>query len=217
MRDEQGRIEVTALPNPHEKFAEYIRDRGGVQVWRNINLSNRDAGDMYTPALTETGEPTPKPHWSVAPGEVITDITRFRFCVEQREVKRLRIALRMGSQGLMIKLTDNSSAKLRKWLGVIEEKYGKSPCYHWDGWDGKDAVITIPIFEDESVAPGALVQKIHVRDGSTQAGKAEGPVLTVTDVTNHKPVDGPGQAHCVCHLSDGSWEFIWNLKTVKGV
>jgi hypothetical protein len=61
---------------------------------------------------------------------------------------------------------------------------------------------------------GDLVKarKVHPYDGSSEAGKGVGPMLTVTAIVSHKPVDGPEKRNAICMLEDGSWEFIWNLE-----
>ena len=54
-------------------FADWIANRGGVAVWRSVNLSNPGAS-WSTPALTVEGEPTPKPTWQAAntPEKIVT-------------------------------------------------------------------------------------------------------------------------------------------------
>ena len=41
-----------------------------------------------------------------------------------------------------------------------------------------------------------------------------GPVVTVVKITDHCPIDGPKSPNSLAYLSDGSWEFIWNLEEV---
>ena len=48
-------------------------------------------------------------------------------------------------------------------------------------------------------------------DGTESAGKPIGDWLDVIKIEDHGPVDGNFMPACVCHLSDGSWEFKWNL------
>jgi hypothetical protein len=140
------RIEI-CVPDQKEKFADWIANRGGVIRWQNLNLSNPDGGDMYTPVRGPDGENNQEraPHWSVGFAEIITDLSRFRFIKELREVKRLKIAVRMGSQGLSLKLTDGSTRRLRAAMGKIQDIHGTKPCYHFEE---DQAVIEVPIFED---------------------------------------------------------------------
>jgi hypothetical protein len=57
-------------------------------------------------------------------------------------------------------------------------------------------------------------QRLHIYDGTKKAGKPIGPILDVLHVTDHKPVDGPHTSKAICYLSDGTWEFTWNLKFI---
>lgn len=141
------RIEVMT-PGCREKFENWIQYRGGVQVWKNQNLSNPNAGDMFTAALTIEGQPTPCPHWSRAAGELVKEIGGFRFVKELKEVQRCRIALRMGDSGLTIKLTDASSRRVRAICAEIKARTGEDPTFSWGGDDGKDCVFKVPVWED---------------------------------------------------------------------
>lgn len=58
------------------------------------------------------------------------------------------------------------------------------------------------------------VRKKHYWDGTLIAGKPYGPVLKVTHSYPHKPIDGPSFG-IICHLSDGSWQFLHNLQIVR--
>ena len=141
-----AKIEI-GVPGCREKFAKYITERGGIKIWRNINLSNPDAGDIYTPVRDSEGNDYPKPHWSVEFSRIVTDINAFRFIKELREVKRFHVAIRRSSNGLMFKCTDASSAKLRKAMSKIQEQTGEKPCYRFD-YETQEAVIEMPVWED---------------------------------------------------------------------
>jgi hypothetical protein len=137
------------VPGTREKFEGWIRDRGGVRVWGNVDLSDPGAGYAYTPMYQDGGEvETTPPTWKHQDRvDVVTDLSRFRFVREYIEVDRFRITLRMGASGLRIKLTDGSSRRLRARLDKAQEKHG--PCYYrWDGFDGRDCVIERPVWED---------------------------------------------------------------------
>jgi hypothetical protein len=136
------KIDVLAL-GAREKFLDWIKNRGGVQVWRNLNLSNPDAGNQYTPYLNITRDVQDAPHWSVGRGELITDITRFRFVKGFKEVKRFHVGVRMGGNGLSVKVTDGGSRRIRAAL----DKYPGS-VYHFD-YEYQDAVIEVPEWEEE--------------------------------------------------------------------
>jgi hypothetical protein len=135
------------VPSVREQFEEWIRERGGVAVWENANLSNPSAGAMFTPLYTD-GKLTPQPSWqTVSTPAVVTDIARFRFVLEMREMDRLRVATRVGSQGLSLKLTDLSAKRLRKRL----DKAGDEAMYRFD-FDTQEAVIEIPLWEEEKTS-----------------------------------------------------------------
>ena len=58
---------------------------------------------------------------------------------------------------------------------------------------------------------GDKVRHVHIWDGSSYAGKPTGPVLTITEIKDHKPCDGPHKKDEIAILSDGSWSFVWNI------
>lgn len=120
-------------------IVDWLKHRGGVLVWKSINLSNPGAS-WTTPALQADGAPAVRPSWEAAnePARHITDPAEIEV-IALREVKRFRVALRRGSQGLSIKLTDASSARLRREL----EKAGDQATYQFD-YCSQEAVISVP-------------------------------------------------------------------------
>ena len=142
------KIDITA-PCVRGKFEKWIKERGGVQVWNNLNLSNPDAGQQFTPALTEDDKEYQKPTGSVAKGEVIQDIGRFRFVERMEEFKRFRVAVRRGSQGLSMKVTDGGSRRIRKECTNAREKYGDS--YYRFDYSTQEAVIEVPVWEGDNL------------------------------------------------------------------
>lgn len=137
-----ARIKVSA-PGARTQFEEWIAERGGIQVWFNVNLSDPGAGNIFTPALTaDTKVPYPAPASTVARGEVITDLSRFQFVKEWVEVKRFHVALRRSTNGLMLKCTDGSTNRINSAL----EKFPGS-AYRFD-YETQEAVIETPIYED---------------------------------------------------------------------
>lgn len=138
------RIDVT-VPGVREKFAGWVAQRGGVAVWENANLSTPDAGEQFTPAVTD-GAPTPQPHWSVKPiPEIVTDLARFRFVKSFREVGRRKIAVRVSGNGLMLKLTDASTRKVNNFQDSYKEKHGVRPFYRFED---DEAVFEVAEWED---------------------------------------------------------------------
>jgi len=143
MRDKPYAVHVS---NTREKFEKWIAERGGVAVWENANMSNPGAGNMFTPATTD-GKPTPSPHWTHPTLlEVCKSIRDFRFVKEMKEVRRLRVAVRRGAQGLSLKLTDSSTKKLHMALDKVKEETGQDAFYHFD-YDTQEAVIEVPVWE----------------------------------------------------------------------
>jgi hypothetical protein len=141
-------IEVT-VPGVRAKFEDWIKTRGGILVWENVNLSNPGAGPMFTPVRDAEGKTNCKnspPHWTHRYHETCTDIKDFKFVKEMCEVNRFRVAVRMGSQGLMVKLTDASTKKLHKALDKAKEKTGQDASYRFD-YDTQEAVIEVPLWE----------------------------------------------------------------------
>lgn len=158
---EDKRIQV-GVPGARERMETWVKERGGVQVWNNINLSNPGAEEQFTPAFDNhityymegvlitidgiLGEPTRAPSWSVARGELITDLSRFRFVKRWEEVARFHVAIRRGSQGLSLKCTDASSARIWKSTAYWTKRRGVPASYHFD-YDTQEAVIEVPEFE----------------------------------------------------------------------
>lgn len=60
---------------------------------------------------------------------------------------------------------------------------------------------------------GDQVRRLHYYDGSDNAGKVIGPILTVIAILDQPKTDGPSERQCIAALSDGKWEFVWNLAT----
>lgn len=146
-------------PGCREKFECWIATRGGVKAWRNIDLSNCGAGPIFTPAMQEVEVPLehgglnmipyPKPSWRVDNGEVVMDITRFRFVKGFKELKRIRVALKRSS-GLNFCLTDGSQRKLDHALEKAREKYD-DVVYRKDGGlfsEERYIVVEAPEWED---------------------------------------------------------------------
>lgn len=121
------------------KMLDWIRTRGGVAVWTSLDLS--DPGfSMSTPALTTEGQPYAKPHWKLAnaPAQVITDPAQIRV-ITAKEVKRFHVGVRMGAQGLKLKVTDGGTRRIRAAVA----KAGDDAWYEFD-YGTQEAVIYVP-------------------------------------------------------------------------
>ncbi len=126
------------LPQNAVKMKDWLATRGGVAVWRSVDLS--DPGfSIFTPAKTPHGDPYPKPHWKVGHEPlVVTDPAAFDV-IQLKEHKRFRIGVRMGAQGLSLKVTDGGSRRIRKEL----ERAGDGATYDFD-YATQEAVIRVP-------------------------------------------------------------------------
>lgn len=133
------------------KVREWLREGRGVSVWRSIDLS--DPGrEVLTPAYDYEGRyayvgiPVSKPHWKMGntPVQVMESERDFEV-VTAREVKRFHVAVRRGSQGFSLKVTDGGSRRIRREV----EKAGDGAWHEFDYGDYDNAVIMAP----DSVVP----------------------------------------------------------------
>ncbi len=132
-------------------FKDWLANRGGIAVWPSVNLANPDAS-WSTPALTTEGQPSqrPTPEAAASPSRIITDINDVAVAVD-REVKRFRVAVRVGAQGFMMKCTDASTRRIRKEV----LRAGDGAYYEFD-YGTQEAVIyaperTVPLAEWRAV------------------------------------------------------------------
>lgn len=130
------RIECSEENAP--KFLEWCRSRGGVAHWPSIDLSDFDKS-WSTPALSLEGKPTEKPSWKTAnePSFVEKDPAKITVFVP-KEVKRFRVAIRMGDSGLRLKVTDAGTRRIRREV----EKAGEGAFYQFD-YETQEAVIMV--------------------------------------------------------------------------
>ena len=121
------------------KFWKWIKERGGVAVWASLNLA--DPGKSWsTPARQEDGNPFQNPSWEAkeTPVMVITDPNEVGVSLD-REVRRFRVGVRAGRQGLSLKVTDGGSRKIK----AAVEKAGEGAYYVFDYYN-QEAVILAP-------------------------------------------------------------------------
>lgn len=140
-----AQYEITCIPDNAPKFQEWIKSRGGIAVWRSLNLSNPDR-TWSTPANQKDGTPMQQPTWEAdtKPEKIVKDPTKVGV-VTDREVKRFHVAIRPGTQNflgtpLVWKCTDKSSARIR---GEVA-KAGKGSHYKFD-YDTQEVVIYSPV------------------------------------------------------------------------
>ena len=150
---ETKRIEV-CVPGVKAQFQTWCAERGGIIIWEDHNLS-RLGPNTFTPARNAQGESNEKnpPHWGYVLKETITDIARFRFIKEEKELARFKIALRQ--RGMKVELTSASSKRVRSKCDHFKQIHGVAPSYVFDppGPLGflsgpVECVILLPVFED---------------------------------------------------------------------
>jgi hypothetical protein len=122
-----------------EKLAGWLKERGGLAIWYSRNLSNPGAS-VTTPALTPEGKPYARPGWQYGdqPDRNIADAAEVQVA-EDREVRRFRVGIRRGDQGLCLKVTDGGSRRIRAAVA----KAGKGAYYVFD-YSTQEAVILAP-------------------------------------------------------------------------
>jgi hypothetical protein len=117
------------------RIQKWFEERGGVAVWPSANLSNPGAS-WTTPATNPVGGPPEKPTWEAANDPlIITDPAEVVVVIPEL-VKRFRVAVRFGRQGLSLKVTDAGSARIRREV----EKAGDGAWYEFD-YDTQEALI----------------------------------------------------------------------------
>lgn len=130
----------TCIEENAARFNNWIKNRGGIARWDSLNLSNPGAS-WSTPALTEDGDPYEKPTWQCSdkPKAVFTDPEEVGVETVE-EVKRFRVGIRQGVQGLSLKVTDGGSRRIRKEI----EKAGDG-AYNVFDYMTQEAVIMKPV------------------------------------------------------------------------
>ena len=122
-----------------EQVWQWFQERGGIAVWRSIDICT--AGQSWTTPLKDSeGNPTRKQDWRMdeSPSLVITDPAEVVVDVP-REVKRFRVAVRAGSQGLLLKCSEASSRRIRRECA----KAGEGAWHEFD-YGTQEAVIFVP-------------------------------------------------------------------------
>ena len=129
-------------PEHAKQFLEWIKTRGGLALWRSINLSN-PGRTWTTPANQKDDTPMPKQSWEMdnKPYRVITDPAEVEVHVP-KEVKRFRVGVRMGSQGFSLKVTDGGSRRIKREVAKAKENYSDA-WYEFD-YSTQEAVIMVP-------------------------------------------------------------------------
>jgi hypothetical protein len=122
-----------------EKIAFWLKERGGIFVWKSVNLSNPGAS-WTTPATNADGSPVTKPTWEAesVPSRHIDSADEI-VVSKDVEVKRFRVGIRLGGQGLSYKVTDGGSRRIRSAVAKAGEG-----AYHLFDYSSQEAVILKP-------------------------------------------------------------------------
>ena len=117
----------------------WFQERGGIAVWKSVDFST--AGQSWTTPLHDAeGQADEeaelahggKPSLVITdPAEVVVDVPK--------EIKRFRVAVEAGSQGLLLKCSDAASRRIRREC----EKAGEDSWYEFD-YGTQEAVIFVP-------------------------------------------------------------------------
>jgi len=132
-------IKHRILATNADQMWRWFHERGGIAVWKSIDICT--AGQTWTTPLNDAeGQPMKKQDWRMeeTPSLVITDPAEVVVDVP-REVKRFRVAVKMGGQGMMLKCSDGASRRIKRELA----KAGEGSWYEFD-YATQEAVIYIP-------------------------------------------------------------------------
>lgn len=130
------------------RIYDWLKTRGGLAVWGSVNLS--DPTKSWTAPLNDdNGVRKTKPRWecTTEPVRIITDPAEVMVSVP-KEVDRFRVAVRMGAQGFMLKLTDASGRKLNARKEKAHAKHNTTVFHEFD-YNTQEAVI----YADTEVVP----------------------------------------------------------------
>lgn len=111
------------------KIHGWLLHRGGIFIWRSINLSNPGAS-WTSPAQIAEGTAYTKPNWQCGndPERHITNLADVMVSTG-KEVKSFHVAVRMSGTGLSLKVTDGGSRRIRAEVEKARQRYGK-PAWH---------------------------------------------------------------------------------------
>jgi len=126
------------------RFWYWIRKRQGLAKWKSIDLS--DLNKSWTsPVIGRDGNRVTKPHWKAdnEPALICTNPDEVKV-ITDKEVKRFRVGVRMGGNGLSLKVTDAGTRKIRATIDKLNEtRDDKAASYHFDYFT-QEAVFTVP-------------------------------------------------------------------------
>lgn len=127
-------MKIVITPEFTPKIKDWIKNRGGVAVWKSVDLS--DLGKQwFTPA-----DVTEKPTWKSddKPERIITSVNDVEVAFDE-EKARFKVAYRSSTNGMGYKLTDTSTKKVHEAV----KKAGPDAYYVFD-YSTQEAVILAP-------------------------------------------------------------------------
>ena len=104
------------------KFAEWIRDRGGVAVWKSQDLGDLSAS-WSTPVRNAAGETNRAPHWKCGQSAPTIHTDMNTIGVFQSE-KFEEVPVKLKPNGMSLVLTDTSKRRLDRTMERCRIKYG---------------------------------------------------------------------------------------------
>lgn len=132
-------MKITVNEENARKMKSWIDTRKGVAVWPSIDLSD-PSFQMLSPVVDPLGNAYKKPSWKCSnTPTIITDPKDILVSVD-KEHKRFHVAVRNGSNGFSLKVTDGGTRRIRSEV----EKAGNGAYYVFDYSDYKNAVIMKP-------------------------------------------------------------------------
>ena len=122
-------------------ISDWLKNRGGVLVWNSADLGDPEHV-VTTPALDQLGNRPKKPDWKCGDDPMLITDPDTVGVASSVEVKRFHVAVRMGSQGMCLKVTDGGSNRIMREVAKAEQKYGDGKAWYcFDYGDYDNAVI----------------------------------------------------------------------------
>jgi len=129
-----------ALPQNAHLIWKWLKTRGGIAIWNSHDFAT--LGSTYTTTVNDAeGRPVQtKPNWRAGEIErIITDPAEV-IVLEPKIVQRFHVAVRQGGEGLLSKVTDGGSRRIRAAVA----KAGDEAWYEFDYGDYENCLILVP-------------------------------------------------------------------------
>lgn len=143
----ESKFKHECIPKNAQRFWQWIKTRGGVAVWKSINLSN-PGGGWSTPANDKDGKPYTKPNWQC--GSTPTIYTDAREIGVGEPVLFVAFPVKLKRSGLSLNLSDTAQRRLDEELDKCRERHGNA--YYEKGVLDIDGA-SMGVFYDASITP----------------------------------------------------------------